>query len=175
MKRVEERNLLRLFVYLMKQDDPKKCTSNRLSHLGLVKSVLRASWLPRSVVVLNPYAKDVLYPGDRQLLIRGGLVAIDCSWEKSEEVFTKRIHGIQRRLPIVLAANPVNYCKAAKLTSAEAMAAALYIVGFKEEAEKLLSPFKWGPVFIALNKQPLEEYSSAENEEAIRIIEESYF
>lgn len=90
-------------------------------------------------------------------------------------MFSKRIHGIHRRLPTVLAANPVNYGHAAKLTSAEALAAALYILGFKEEAERLLKPFKWGPVFIALNKQPLEEYCTAENEEAIRKIEESYF
>lgn len=171
----EGKSLLRLFVYQMKQDDPKKCTSNRLNHLRLVRSVLRASWLPRSVVTLNPYAEDVLFPGDRQLIIRGGLVVVDCSWEKAEEVFSKKLRGIQRRLPIILAANPVNYGRAAKLSSAEALAAALYIVGFKEEAERLMMPFKWGPVFIALNKQPLEEYGSAENREDIRMIEESYF
>ncbi len=175
MERVKEENPPRLFVYLMKQDDPKKCTSNRLSHFRLSRPVSHASWLPRSVVVLNPYAEAVLFPGDRQLLIRGGLVAVDCSWEKADKVFSKRIHGVQRKLPTVLAANPVNYGHPAKLTSVEALSAALYIVGFKEEAERILKPFKWGPVFIALNKQPLEEYSSAKNEEDIKIMEESYF
>jgi rRNA small subunit aminocarboxypropyltransferase len=174
MERAEERSI-RLFVYEMRQDDPKKCTSNRLRHLGLAKSVSRASLLPRNAVVLNPYAEDVLFPGDRQLMIRGGLVAVDCSWEKAEEVFSRRLHGILRRLPIVLAANPVNYGRAAKLTSVEALAAALYITGFKQEAEKIMKSFKWGPVFLELNKQPLEEYSQVKDREKIRLAEESYF
>ncbi|MGD0625800.1 MAG: DUF367 domain-containing protein [Thermodesulfobacteriota bacterium] len=57
-----------------------------------------------------------------------------------------------------------------KLSSVEAFSAALYILGFKEEAEKTLSKFSWGEQFIKLNQEPLDRYSSAEtSEEVVRI------
>ena len=46
-----------------------------------------------------------------------------------------------RVLPLLLAANPVNYGKPFKMNTAEAMAATLYIAGFKEQAARLLEPF----------------------------------
>lgn len=171
----EAGHFLKLFVYQMNQDDPKKCTSHRLSHLGLVKTLNRAFKIPRNAVILNPYSEDVLFPGDRDLVVRGGLAVIDCSWKRAEEVFLKRFQGINRRLPILLAANPTNYGHPSKLSSVEALAATLYIVGLKKEADRLVNAFRWGPVFIALNKNPLEEYSLAKNRENIGEIEGTYF
>ena len=46
----------------------------------------------------------------------------------------------------------MNYGKPLKLTCAEAIAATLYITGFKEEARQVLDKFKWGESFIKLNK-----------------------
>ena len=131
--------------------------------------------MPKNAVILNPYSEDALFPGDRDPILRSGLVVVDCSWKRAEDVFSKRFQGINRRLPILLAANPVNYCHQSSLSSVEALAAALYIIGLKEEAEKLVEIFKWGPVFIALNKNPLEDYSSATSREAISEIEHDYF
>lgn len=55
-----------------------------------------------------------------------------------------RIKGTAPRLlPFLVAANPVNYGKACKLSCAEAFAAALYICGLKEESVAILSRFKW--------------------------------
>jgi pre-rRNA-processing protein TSR3 len=57
----------------------------------------------------------------------------------------------------------VNFGKLTKLTTAEALAAALYIIGLKKEAYKLLSIFKWGHTFFEINHERLETYEKAKN------------
>lgn len=83
--------------------------------------------------------------------------------------------GLGRRLPTFLASNPVNYAKPHKLSSIEALAAGLYIMGFKEKASQLLSLFKWGPTFLTLNAQPLEAYSAANSEDEVAKAEAEFF
>ena len=82
---------------------------------------------------------------------------------------------MNRRLPLVLAANPVNYGHPQKLSSAEALAVTLYIVGLKREAEAVMGIFKWGHTLIELNHDPLEEYSIATSREALAEVERVYF
>jgi pre-rRNA-processing protein TSR3 len=100
-------------------------------------------------------------PTDRTTVVENGLVAVDCSWEKIANTFSKSPSAGSRRLPKLLAANPVNYSKAEKLSSAEALAGALYVLGFTERAEQILSLFKWGPTFLTLNNELLASYSRA--------------
>ncbi len=50
-----------------------------------------------------------------------------------------------------MAANPVNYGKWEKLTSAEAIAATLYITKFYDYANLILSKFSWGNEFFKIN------------------------
>jgi pre-rRNA-processing protein TSR3 len=63
----------------------------------------------------------------------------------------------------LIASNPVNFGKLTKLTTAEAIAAALYIAGFKKEAQDLMSIFTWGHTFFELNSMLLDNYSSAKD------------
>ena len=167
--------MLGLIVYEMRQDDPKKCTAAKLARLGLARRVRLSSALPKRGIVLNPYSLECLTPADSDTVMTAGLSAIDCSWRLADEVFRRRFRGIQRRLPTLLAGNPVNYARLNILTSAEALAAALYICQRKGEAQELLSVFKWGMTFLSLNRDPLEEYSKAADQADVLRIQEEYF
>ena len=70
-------------------------------------------------------------------------------------------------MPYLIAANPVNFGKPFRLSCVEALAAALIITGFLEEADAILQKFKWGPTFIDLNKDFLEAYLDCENSDEI--------
>jgi len=125
--------------------------------------------------VLNPFAPRILLPNDRGLVEENGLIAVDCSWEKVQGAFVAGMRGEGRRLPTLLAANPVNYSKPHKLSSAEALAAALIVTGFRDSAVRLLSLFKWGETFLTLNDQPLRSYSLASDTKAMLDAEAQYF
>jgi pre-rRNA-processing protein TSR3 len=131
--------------------------------------------IPQRSIVLNPFAPEILLPSDRGLALRNGLVVIDCSWERVQAAFALRMRGEERRLPTLLAANPVNYAKPHKLSSVEALAAALVIVGFKESAANLLGLFKWGESFLTLNEQPLQSYSLARDAAALLEAQNQFF
>ena len=83
----------------------------------------------------------------------GGIVGVDCSWNLAHETFSKlRLMGLEpRSLPGIVPANPVNSGKIGKLTTAEAIASALMICGNRNQAEQIMSRFKWGPAFLVLN------------------------
>jgi len=154
---------VRICVYHARQCDPKKCTTLKLRRHHLVRVVHRIKGLPRGAVILNPFSKKAFSPADRERLERKGLAAIDCSWMHADEVFELSIRGASRCLPYLVAANPVNYGVPTKLSTVEALAAALYITGYMDKAERLLSIFKWGLHFIELNREFLESYARAKD------------
>jgi pre-rRNA-processing protein TSR3 len=154
---------VKVVVYHAKQCDPKKCTALKLRRHNLVRVVHRIRALPKGLVILNPFAKKAFSSEDRFRLERRGLAAIDCSWIHADEVFELSLRGASRCLPYLIAANPVNYGAPTKLSTVEALAAALYIVDLKDKAERLLSIFKWGPQFINLNLELLESYAKAKD------------
>ena len=98
------------------------------------------------------------------------IVGIDCSWNLTDQTFFKKFNGIKRKLPPLLAGNPVNYSKLNKLTTVEALSASLFILGFKEQCLELLDKFKWGHTFYELNQNLLDEYSQLKNEDQIESI-----
>ena len=159
---VEEKRI-GIFVYHAKQDDPKKCTTLKLKRFGLARVVPHIRALPYGAVILNPFCSKAFSPADRPVIARHGLAAIDCSWIHADQVFDLNTRRVSRALPYLIAANPVNYGTPTKLSTVEALAAALYIAGFSEEAEKLLSKFKWGPEFIRLNRKMLDAYAKAKD------------
>jgi pre-rRNA-processing protein TSR3 len=130
--------------------------------------------IPSSAIVLNPASSKTLSHEDRELIQLNGLVALDCSWNLSEAVFDRNIPGNNRRLPVLLAGNPTNYGIPGRLSTAEALAAALFLTGFQRIGEVILSQFKWGGTFLVLNRDPLESYAAAKSSE-ISLLEEEFF
>jgi pre-rRNA-processing protein TSR3 len=164
----------RIFTVELRQDDPAKCTSAKMRKFGLARQINRFG-IPNSALVLNPGAERNIVATDREAALKAGLVVIDCSWNLAEGVFGSRFKGQQVKLPILLAGNPTNYSKASSLSSVEAVAAALYILNFKDAARKYLALYKWGETFLTLNFEPLEDYSKAESEDQIISLEREYF
>lgn len=164
-----------LYVLLLRQDDPRKCTAAKLARFGFAKPLFRIRQIPRKAIVLNPSASRTLRSEDNAVAERNGLIAVDCSWERVQKAFAIRMPGEGRRLPTLLASNPVNYAKPDKLSSLEALTAALYIMGFKERAVQLLGLFKWGKTFLTLNSEPLEAYATAVTTNDVEEAEAQFF
>lgn len=123
--------------------------------------------IPRGSVVLNPVSEIAFSPSDKEIVLKSGLVALDCSWKQAEDVFRRSRGKNQRSLPYLIAANPINTYKPIKLSTAEAIAAAFYILGDIDAAEDILSVFKWGQSFITLNREWLDSYASCKNSSEI--------
>ena len=156
------KEIVRLYVYHTNDDDPKKCSAKKMQRFQLVNLETQMRRLPSKVVLLSPFAEKCFSPEDTSLVHQHGLLAVDCSWKHAEQVFAKLSGSMYpRALPFVVAANPVNYGKPFKLTTLEAFAAALYIIGEVDQAQRLTQLYKWAPHFLTLNKEPLEEYQSA--------------
>jgi pre-rRNA-processing protein TSR3 len=165
--------LIRAFAVLLNQDDPRKCTALKLIKFGTVTPT-RA--IQHNMLVLNPFASEVISKTDKILV--DSVCVIDCSWNKAYPVLTNYKYlkkGIPRRVPALLAGNPVNYARLGRLSSVESMSACYYILGEKKFAYSLLNKFKWGHTFLELNYDALEEYSAADNRKKIMKIELEYF
>jgi pre-rRNA-processing protein TSR3 len=153
--------------------DPKRCTGKKLSKQGTISTIPIST--PCKGVVLTPAASSAVSRQDSDLIRRAGLGVVDCSWARLDEVpFSKLKCGSKRLLPFLLAANPVNYARPLKLTCAEALAGALYIAGFKDDARALLQKFSWGNSFFDLNLGLLDEYAACENGAAVVQVQNDY-
>lgn len=154
---------VRITIYHANQCDPKRCTGLKLKRRGLARIVTRTRFMPKRAIVLNPFGEIAFSPADRQRMADFGLAALDCSWEHAEKVLSHNVKGTSRCLPVLLAGNPTNYAKATKLSTAEALAGALFIAGFKDEAREVLSVFTWGHTFFELNASLLDAYAAAKD------------
>jgi pre-rRNA-processing protein TSR3 len=158
------KNEIRLVIYHANEDDPKKCSAKKLNKFGHANLITNINKIPKNMILLNPFSKKSLSPEDKNLAQKNGILAVDCSWKNVEEQFEKiSIHQQSRALPFVVAVNPVNFGKALKLTTLEAFATSLYILGAVDQSEKILQLYQWGPNFLILNKEPLNDYKNSKN------------
>jgi len=160
---------VKLQVLMFYQDDPKKCTAAKMVKFGLAQNIKK---IGARGLVLDPFSEKTLLPKDKSII--HSIIGIDCSWNLADQAFSKKFDGIKRKLPPLLAGNPINYSKLNKLTTVEALSASLYILGFKEQSLELLNKFKWGHTFYELNQNLLDEYSKLEDESQIELILKDY-
>jgi len=163
---------MRAEVLMYKQDDPAKCTAAKLVRFGLAKSI---KYIRPDSLILDPFSKNVLSSNEDPCW--KSICAIDCSWENAQVALIRNklnAHG-RRRLPALLAGNPINFSKISKLTTAEALAASLFILGWRQMSEGFLAKFKWGHTFFELNYEILNDYAKASDAVAIRELEKKYF
>ncbi|GAQ91852.1 hypothetical protein KFL_008690030 [Klebsormidium nitens] len=164
---------VRLAMWDFGQCDAKRCTGRKLARMGLVKELrVQARF---AGVALTPVGVRCVSAADRPLVQAHGLAVVDCSWARLDDVPFDRIRcAAPRLLPWLVAANPVNYGRPAKLSCVEALAAALYICGDRGNAEAVLAKFTWGHGFISLNKELLEAYAGCADGAGVIAVQEAW-
>ncbi|KAJ8970210.1 hypothetical protein NQ314_001357 [Rhamnusium bicolor] len=148
------------------QCDPKKCSGRKLARLKLVKCLKIKQRFPG--IVLTPTGKKCVSPDDKGIVQSKGIAVVDCSWARIDETpiaALKPSYG--RLLPFLVAANPINYGRPCQLSCVEAIAATMYITGFKEAARFYLDKFSWGHSFITLNKELLDLYANCSDSQSV--------
>lgn len=173
---------LRLFIVLAGEDHPKACTGRRLIRWGRAVPIARESSASPPPVVLDPYAPTPLSRVDLLAARRAGLLAVDCSWNRlsARGAFPhtegrERTHGTRRRLPMLVATNPQHYGRVAQLNTAEALAAALYVLGRGDDAARLLEGFAGAEEFLEVNRDRLELYRLSDSPSDVLTAERSLF
>lgn len=166
--------MVNIYVITYYHDDPSKCTALKMVRLGYAVKVNNIRELPRQCLVLNPLSDIILTPADKEVIEKYGIAVIDVSWNSSLHVLRKLMNNRynHRVLPLLFAGNPVNYGRATKLSSLEAVVAALYITGYKDLALRLLTIFKWGRTFYELNKELLDSYSKCSSRDEVLKIQD---
>ena len=162
--------MMPLVAYRDNSCDPRKCTVKKLERAGFIRLVKKISQIPRNTLLLDPTAEQALSPADR--LVKS-ITVLDCSWEvlNTGAVSSWRI---RRALPFLVAANPVNFGKPCRLSSVEALSAALFIIGEEQQAHDILGKVSWGIRFLEVNEEPLTLYAAAKDSTEVVAIQEQY-
>jgi pre-rRNA-processing protein TSR3 len=171
---------IRLYLLVAGEDHPKACTGRKLIHRGLVREVPRIDHSASAPVVLDPYSVIPLSRADVGRARRCGVLAVDCSWNRLAgrgryPTPTANDRARARRLPWLLAANPQHYGRISELNTAEALAAALVVLGARPQAARLLEGLRGGEAFFTLNAERLLAYERAGDREQVLAAERGLF
>jgi pre-rRNA-processing protein TSR3 len=154
--------MIKVYALIEGEDDPKRCTARKMVRMKLARQVENAKAIPAGAIVLNPMAEQAISRADRPRAERSGVVP---------EIRKDLRH---RALPYMLAANPTNYGHPCTLSSVEAVAAALWILGEADHAREIMSKYGWGNSFISLNGALLDDYASAPDSTTVVEIQKQY-
>ena len=153
-------------IYEFGECDPKRCSGHRMVKYKKIESIpLKRHF---NGIILSPDGQQPISPADREHIHRFGIGLIDCSWNKVEQFdFSRLPRRHNRLLPWLVAANTINYGRPWRLNCVEALAAALYIIGEKEEALSVFEGFSYGEEFVRLNEEVLGLYAQCKDSKDI--------
>jgi pre-rRNA-processing protein TSR3 len=107
---------------------------------------------------------------------------VDCSWNRlrSRGGYPTEIPWLERlperrRLPWLLAGNPQHFGRLGELNTAEAFAAALFVLGEPDRARSMLGRFAGGPGFFDVNRDALDRYAACRTLSEVREAELAVF
>lgn len=164
---------MRKIIYEFGECDPKRCSGHRMVKYGRIESIPIKKYF--NGIILSPNGKQAISPADREHIDRFGIGLIDCSWNKVAEFdFSRLPKKHNRLLPWLVAANTINYGKPWQLNCVEALSATLYIIGEKEEAERVFEGFSYGEEFLRLNREILELYSNCKDSKEVVRVQNEY-
>jgi len=162
----------KIFYIYLNQDDPKKSTMKKLERYNITKRIpLNRIY---NKLLLTPYSDNYILNKDKLIYEEKGIVVIDGSWNLIDTIENIKNKNA-RKLPLLLPVNPVNYGKPGKLSSLEALAAALFIMGYNELSENIISKYSWSQNFIKTNINPLNDYIKCKSNEDCIETEKLYF
>ncbi len=163
---------VRVYFVDARLDDPKRSTMRKLQRFNLAKKTA-ASLITRHIL-LWPFAPRFLLPSDRESVLKKGIGLIETSWKRIN-------HGgypaskNARKLPLLVPVNQINFGRPGILSSVEALAAALVIVGERDHAEFVLSKFSWAKIFLQTNSLLLDDYGKCETDDDVERVQNEYF
>ncbi len=172
---------IRLWLVVAGEDHPRACTGRKLVARQLARELRSTEDSAPGAIVLDPHAPVPLSSADRPRARRAGVIAIDCSWNRlagrgdlpsGSASSGGRGH---RRLPFLLATNPQHFGRLAELNTAEALGAALYVLGARAQAARLLGGFAGGPAFFEVNRERLKRYAEAADPAGVIAAEAALF
>ncbi len=169
---------VRLYLTVTGEDHPRACTGRRLLERGVAERFPSHGGEAPAPVVLDPFASTPLTRADVPAAERGGLLVVDCSWNRLSE--RARLPGTlpkgrRRRLPILVATNPQHYGRLAQLNTVEAFAAGLALLGRPDAARRVLAGFRGSDQFLVVNAERLSAYRAAAGAEELRAAERVLF
>ena len=167
-----------LLIVFADEDDPRRCSGRRLVRSEMARAIPDGRSPPHGAVLLDPHSAVPLSRADRDRALQGGVVAVDCSWNRigATGQYPPQLRGLdrlrlRRRLPWLVAANPQHHGRLGELNTAEALAASLVLLGERGRAGRLLGPFPGGPTFFDLNAAAFAAYARAPDAHAIIALE----
>jgi pre-rRNA-processing protein TSR3 len=170
---------IRLGIVVVGDDHARACTGRRLIRLGLARAIRSLPTRADRPIVLDPFAERPLTPADRAHAEAGGLVAVDCSWNRLSATNARAPRSGagpgQRRLPLLIATNPQHYGRLGELNTAEALSAGLFVLGRSDDASRLLAGFAGGPSFLEVNHERLRRYARASSVDDLLAAERALF
>jgi pre-rRNA-processing protein TSR3 len=171
-----------LWLLVAHEDHPKACTGRRLLQRRLVLPISPERAPRRPPLLLDPHSPRPLGPADRPIALAGGVLGVDCSWNRLAErggypadaAWLARVRQ-RRRLPLLIATNPQHFGRVGELNTVEAFAATLVLLGEEPRARTFIDPFHGGPTFLEVNRERFIAYQRAQSTDELLAAESALF